>query len=101
MCYNTGMRPSIEGLFRDSKPTVDSPVSQIGQPVPPVVLVRSGDNGAPKPRTQTRKHINALLQQDWEDINVRLDKAIQEIREIQEARNDIELIAKLSNIELV
>lgn len=86
-------KPSIEGdadtLSRITPIFAGDPLAQ-----------GAAAGGPPKPRTQTRKHINALLQQDWEDINQRLNKALQEIREIQEARSDIELIAKLSNIDL-
>lgn len=50
--------------------------------------------------TQTRKIVNSTLVLDYRDICRNLDQAVQKVRGLIQAKNDLELMAQLSNISL-
>jgi hypothetical protein len=55
---------------------------------------------SPKTLTQTRKHINALLAQDYHTLCKQLDEAIKTAQQLMAAKADLELLAKISNVQL-
>ena len=55
---------------------------------------------SPKVLTQTRKHVNALLIQDYDQICKQLEEAVRTVQQLVAAKTDLELLAQLSNIQL-
>jgi hypothetical protein len=54
----------------------------------------------PKVLTQTRKHVNALLSQDYDHICKQLEEAVKTVQQLVAAKTDLELLAQISNVQL-
>jgi hypothetical protein len=55
---------------------------------------------APRVLTQTRKQVNAHVAQDYRDICRQLETAILKVQELIQAKNDLELTARICHISL-
>lgn len=55
---------------------------------------------APRVLTQVRKHINAHIVQDYQEVCKQLEAAVAKVHDLVQAKQDLELMAQLCRIKL-
>lgn len=76
----TVLKPSAPDAVSESRPMTEPPKNAVV--------------------TQTRKLVNSTVALDYREVCKQLDAATQKVRALIQAKNDLELMAQLSNITL-